>query len=76
MQPPIPDPTTAPPKVPRRELWRRADAIALRVLKLAWLWLPALLILAFVLRYFNVYQHIDVWIRARIWWLLWYLKIR
>jgi len=69
MQPPLPAPSTQPPKLTRRELWRRVNAWALQVIRWAWLWIPVLLILAFVLRYFNVWQHIDVWIRARLWWL-------
>ena len=78
MRPPIPDPTVAPPKLSRRELWRRADAWALVVLRWAPLWIPALLIGAFVLRYFDIYQHIDVWIRAEInrAWIAWKMSTR
>lgn len=59
----ISDPTaepTEPTKLTQRELWRRFNAWALQMIRWAWLWIPALLILAFVLRSFNVWQHIDV----------------
>jgi len=64
-QPPIPDSTT---KLVRPELWRRGDAWALQVIRWARLGIAALPVAAFVLRYFNVWQHLDVWIRARLSW--------